>query len=71
MALRGAEGVMGIKPSDIAAGGLLVREAGGRATSNEGDEESLSTGAIVVSNGLLREQMRRVLREGDAAPLPQ
>jgi len=48
-----------------------VREAGGRATSTEGDEEFLSTGAIVVSNGLLHEQMLRVLREGDAAPLPQ
>ncbi len=53
---------MGIKPWDIAAGGLLVREAGGRATSTEGDEESLSTGAIVVSNGLLHEQTLRVLR---------
>jgi len=61
----------GIKPWDIAAGGLLVREAGGRATSTAGDEEFLSTGTIVVSNGLLHEQMLRVLREGDAAPLPQ
>jgi predicted alpha/beta-hydrolase family hydrolase len=54
-----------------AAGGLLLREAGGRATSTEGDEESLSTGAIVVSNGLLHEQIMCVLRKGDAAPLPQ
>ncbi len=61
----------GIKPWDIAAGGLLVREAGGRATSTEGDEEFVSTGTIVVSNGLLHEQILRVLREGDAAPLPQ
>jgi myo-inositol-1(or 4)-monophosphatase len=68
MALRGAERGMGIKPWDIAVGGLLVREAGGRATSIEGDEESISTGTIVVSNGLLHEQMRRVLREGDGAP---
>jgi myo-inositol-1(or 4)-monophosphatase len=61
----------GIKPWDIAAGGLLVREAGGRATSTEGDEDFISSGTIVVSNGLLHEQILRVLREGDAAPLPQ
>lgn len=61
----------GIKPWDIAAGGLLVREAGGRATSTDGDEEFISTGTIVVSNGHLHEQILRVLREGDAAPLPQ
>jgi myo-inositol-1(or 4)-monophosphatase len=61
----------GIKPWDIGAGGLLVREAGGRATSTEGNEEFISTGTIVVSNGLLHEQILRVLREGDAAPLPQ
>ncbi len=48
-----------------------MREAGGRATSTEGDEEFVSTGTIVVSNGLLHEQVLRVLREGDAAPLPQ
>jgi len=61
----------GIKPWDIAAGGLLVREAGGRATSTEGDEEFIPTRTIVVSNGLLHEQILRVLREGDKAPLPQ
>lgn len=61
----------GIKPWDIGAGGLLVREAGGRTTSTDGDEEFISTHTIVVSNGLLHEQILRVLREGDAAPLPQ
>ena len=59
------------KPWDIAAGGLLVREAGGCATSTAGDEEFISTGTIVVSNGLLHEQILCVLREGDNAPLPQ
>ncbi len=64
----GTEGVMGIKPWDIAAGGLFVREAGGRATSTEGDEEFLLTRTIVVSNGLLHDQVLRVLRQGDASP---
>jgi hypothetical protein len=48
-----------------------VREAAGRATSTEGDEEFLSRGTIVVSNGLLHEQILRVLREGDTAPSAQ
>jgi myo-inositol-1(or 4)-monophosphatase len=61
----------GVKPWDIAAGALLVREAGGRSTSTDGDESFLSTDTIVVSNGLIHEQMLCVLREGDAAPLPQ
>jgi myo-inositol-1(or 4)-monophosphatase len=61
----------GIKPWDIAAGGLLVREAGGRTTSTDGDEDFISPCTIVTSNGLLHDQMLRVLREGPAAPLPQ
>ncbi|MCU0914699.1 MAG: inositol monophosphatase [Planctomycetes bacterium] len=61
----------GIKPWDVAAGGLLVREAGGRTTSTAGDEDFIAPGTIVVSNGLLHEQILRVLREGDAAPLPK
>jgi myo-inositol-1(or 4)-monophosphatase len=62
---------LGVKPWDVGAGGLLVREAGGRTTSAEGDEEFIWTGTIVTSNGLLHEPMLRVLREGDAAPLPR
>ncbi len=60
--------MLGIKPWDIAAGGLRVRELGGRTTSIDGDEKFLSAGTIVVSNGLLYEQMLGVLRERDGAP---
>ena len=61
----------GIKPWDIGAGALIVREAGGRVTSGDGDENFLSTDSILVSNSLLHEQMLRVLSEGSEAPLPQ
>ena len=61
----------GVKPWDVGAGALLVREAGGRVTSTDGDERFLSNETIVVSNSLLHEQMLRVLREGNKAPLPQ
>jgi hypothetical protein len=47
-----------------------VREAGGNVTSVDGDEDFLLTGTILVSNGLLHEQMARVLREDSQAPLP-
>jgi myo-inositol-1(or 4)-monophosphatase len=61
----------GVKPWDIGAGALIVREAGGLVTFVDGDEDFLSTDSILVSNGLLHEQMLRVLTEGSAAPLPE
>lgn len=61
----------GVKPWDVAAGTLIVREAGGRVTFVGGDENFLSTDSILVSNGLLHDQMLQVLVEGTAAPLPQ
>ena len=61
----------GVQPWDIGAGVLLVREAGGRVTSIDGDNNFLSQTSILVSNGWLHEPMSRVLREGDQAPLPQ
>jgi myo-inositol-1(or 4)-monophosphatase len=61
----------GIQLWDIGAGALIVREAGGRVTSIEGDEDFASQDSILASNDLLHEQMLRVLREGSQAPLPQ
>jgi len=61
----------GVKPWDIGAGALIALEAGGRVTFVDGDDNFLSTDSIVVSNGLLQEQMLRVLTEGNEAPLPQ
>ena len=61
----------GVKPWDVAAGTLIVREAGGRVTFVGGDENFLSTDSILVSNGLVHDQMLQVLVEGTAAPLPQ
>ena len=61
----------GVKPWDVAAGTLIVREAGGRVTFVGGDENFLSTDSILVSNGLLHDQMLQVLVEGTAAPLPE
>jgi myo-inositol-1(or 4)-monophosphatase len=60
-----------LKPWDVAAGVLLVREAGGRATDFEGSPDCLSGEFIVASNGRIHDDMLRVIREGAAAPRPE
>jgi myo-inositol-1(or 4)-monophosphatase len=61
----------GVKPWDIGAGVLIVREAGGRVTSVDGEEDFVSNETILVSNRFVHDQMLRVLSQGSAAPLPQ
>ena len=55
---------------DVGAGILLVREAGGRVTNFEGSDDCYSGETVVASNGLIHDEMLRVLDEGAAAPLP-
>jgi myo-inositol-1(or 4)-monophosphatase len=52
----------GLKPWDIAAGILLVREAGGRIGLLEGGEDLLAEGTVVVANGGLYPQIVEVLQ---------
>jgi myo-inositol-1(or 4)-monophosphatase len=59
-----------LKPWDVTAGVLLVREAGGCATNFEGGSDCLSGEFIVASNGHVHAEMLRVIREGAAAPRP-
>lgn len=47
----------GIKPWDIAAGVLLVEEAGGRVTDYSQDPFQLESGRIIASNGLIHAQL--------------
>ena len=61
----------GVKPLDVGAGALLVREAGGRVTSVDEAEDFLSSDSILVSNSLLHEQMLHVLREDTGVSSPQ
>ena len=42
---------IGLSPWDIAAGAILISEAGGRITDFWGEESFLSNGCIVASNG--------------------
>ncbi len=52
-----------VKPWDVGAGALIVREAGGRVTTAAGEDDFLGRDSIVASNGHLHEQMLNVLRE--------
>jgi myo-inositol-1(or 4)-monophosphatase len=54
---------LGIKPWDVAAGLLLVREAGGYST-DVGDGDSLETGNIVAGNPHLHAKLRGYVAEG-------
>ncbi len=52
-----------LNPWDLAAGVLLVREAGGRVTDLEGRDARLTGGPIVASNGILHEWFLDILSD--------
>ena len=55
----------GLKPWDVAAGVLLIEEAGGRVSDFRGASLDIYTPKVLASNGLLHDAMMRVLRESD------
>ncbi|MBI3176498.1 MAG: inositol monophosphatase, partial [Chloroflexi bacterium] len=59
-----------LKPWDIAAGVLMVREAGGRVTDHGDRPVPVPDTDLLATNGLIHDEMLTVLREGDAAPKP-
>ena len=48
---------------DIAAGALLITEAGGRFTDLTGKEYSLRTRKMCASNGKIHDEVIRILRD--------
>jgi myo-inositol-1(or 4)-monophosphatase len=56
----------GLAPWDIAAGALLVREAGGRVSEPGGGSDTLRSGDVLATNGRLHEPMLALLSR--AAP---
>jgi myo-inositol-1(or 4)-monophosphatase len=50
-------------PWDLAAGVVLVREAGGRVTDYHGEEIDIHEGWVLASNGLIHDQMVEILRK--------
>ena len=53
-----------LNPWDMAAGILLVREAGGRVTDFAGQESTIYKKQVLASNGAIHEAMLRVLSKG-------
>jgi myo-inositol-1(or 4)-monophosphatase len=54
----------GLQPWDIAAGVLLVREAGGFATDYKGGKDVVHNGNIVAANGKLHKQILDLVTKG-------
>jgi myo-inositol-1(or 4)-monophosphatase len=52
----------GLRPWDVAAGVLLVEEAGGRVSHYDGAAFDIYTPPIMASNGLVHDAMMRVLQ---------
>lgn len=60
-----------LHPWDMAAGAMLVIEAGGRVSDFSGSTSRLISGEeVVVSNGMIHQEMLAVLRNEAAAPHP-
>jgi myo-inositol-1(or 4)-monophosphatase len=55
---------LGIHPWDMAAGIILVREAGGTVTDPEGGDTFFATGDIVAGNAPLHPKLREAVAEG-------
>jgi myo-inositol-1(or 4)-monophosphatase len=56
-----------LKPWDMAAGMLLVQEAGGRVTDRTGKPTDIYTDSIVATNGIIHDKLVDIL-EGEASP---
>jgi myo-inositol-1(or 4)-monophosphatase len=52
----------GLNPWDVAAGVLMIREAGGRVTNYDGSPLSIYEPPICASNGTIHDEMLEVLR---------
>ena len=53
-------------PWDLAAGGLIVEEAGGRTTDFAGRPPDVFRGEVLASNGLVHDRVLRVIRRVEA-----
>jgi len=53
----------GLKPWDVAAGKLIVTEAGGKISDIDGEKHEVDSGFIVATNGLIHEELLSILNE--------
>jgi myo-inositol-1(or 4)-monophosphatase len=57
-----------LAPWDVAAGSVLLLEAGGQLTAVDGSPHRLDSGGVCASNGLIHAEMLAVLAGDDAPP---
>ena len=57
-----------LKPWDVAAGALIAKDAGGKATDIAGGKEFVYGGSIVVGNGSIHGQLLKRLQSTDSSP---
>ena len=55
---------MKLNPWDMAAGVLIVKEAGGSVTDFQGEKFNIYGDELLASNGLLHDRLLQVLKEG-------
>jgi len=53
----------GLNPWDLAAGVLLIEEAGGKVTDFNGSALDIYSAKVMASNGLIHDSMRQVLQQ--------
>ena len=58
---------LGLKPWDMAAGLLIVREAGGYVTDPHGGADPIASGEVVAANPHMHEPLREAVLDGLAA----
>ena len=56
----------GIQPWDMAAGIVVLREAGGKVTAYDGSPLNIASGRILATNGLIHDQLSKALGETPA-----
>ena len=59
---------IGLSPWDLAAGIILVREAGGYVTEISGGKDMLQSGEVLATNDRLLDPLGKLLREAGRAP---
>jgi len=62
---------MKLSPWDLAAGSLIVREAGGKVTEFNGKMIHLEGRQVLASNGKIHREMMKVLKMGYVVPPPR
>lgn len=53
-----------LNPWDVAAGKIIIEEAGGKITDFYGNKFNIYTKGVVASNGLIHQQMLEVIKKG-------